>query len=56
MKVNKLTMILLIVAATTSYTDERVDTIKKINGIIDTRIMEAIKKDKTNPYLKESRM
>jgi len=56
MKVNKLTMILLIVAATTSYTDERVDTIKKINGIIDTRIMEAIKKDKTNPYLKESRI
>lgn len=56
MKVNKLTMILLIVAATTSYTDERVDTIKKINEIIDTRIMEAIKKDKTNPYLKESRI
>ena len=56
MKVNKLTMILLIVAATTSYTDERVDTIKKINKIIDTRIMEAIKKDKTNPYLKESRI
>lgn len=30
MKIKKLIMILLIVAATTSYADERTDTIKKL--------------------------
>jgi len=49
-------MILLIVAATTSYADERTDTIKKINKIIDNAITKAIEEDKTNPYLKESRI
>jgi len=49
-------MILLIVAATTSYADERTDTIKRINKIIDNAITKAIEEDKTNPYLKESRI
>jgi len=49
-------MILLIVAATTSYADERTDTIKTINKIIDNAITKAIEEDKTNPYLKESRI
>lgn len=56
MKIKKLIMILLIVAATTSYADERTDTIKKINKIIDIAITKAIEEDKTNPYLKESRI
>ncbi|EHI78348.1 hypothetical protein HMPREF9093_01396 [Fusobacterium sp. oral taxon 370 str. F0437] len=56
MKIKKLIMILLIVAATTSYADERTDTIKKINKIIDNAITKAIEEDKTNPYLKESRI
>jgi len=49
-------MILLIVAATTSYADERTDTIKTINKIIDNAIIKAIENDKTNPYLKQSRI
>ena len=49
-------MILLIVAATVSYADERTDTIKTINKIIDNAITKAIEEDKTNPYLKESRI
>ena len=56
MKIKKLIMILLIVAATTSYADERTDTIKKINKIIDNAITKAIEDDKTNPYLKENRI
>ena len=56
MKIKKLIMILLIVAATTSYADERTDTIKKIDKIIDNAITKAIEEDKTNPYLKESRI
>ncbi|WP_336184384.1 autotransporter domain-containing protein [Fusobacterium polymorphum] len=56
MKIKKLIMILLIVAATTSYADERTDTIKTINKIIDNAITKAIEEDKTNPYLKESRI
>lgn len=56
MKIKKLIMILLIVAATTSYADERTDTIKQINKIIDNAITKAIESDKTNPYLKESRI
>ena len=56
MKIKKLIMILLIVAATTSYADERTDTIKKIDKIIDNAITKAIEDDKTNPYLKESRI
>jgi len=56
MKIKKLIMILLIVAATTSYADERTDTIKRINKIIDNAITKAIEEDKTNPYLKESRI
>ena len=56
MKIKKLIMILLIVAATTSYANERTDTIKKINKIIDNAITKAIEEDKTNPYLKESRI
>ena len=50
MKIKKLIMILLIVAATTSYADERTDTIKRINKIIDNAITKAIEEDKTNPY------
>ena len=56
MKIKKLIMILLIVAATTSYADERTDTIKTINKIIDNAITKAIEEDKTNPYLKENRI
>ena len=56
MKIKKLIMILLIVAATTSYADERTDTIKTINKIIDNAIIKAIENDKTNPYLKQSRI
>ena len=56
MKIKKLIMISLIVAATTSYADERTDTIKTINKIIDNAITKAIEEDKTNPYLKESRI
>lgn len=56
MKIKKLIMILLIVAATTSYADERTDTIKTIDKIIDNAITKAIEEDKTNPYLKESRI
>ena len=56
MKIKKLIMMLLIVAATTSYADERTDTIKTINKIIDNAITKAIEEDKTNPYLKESRI
>ena len=56
MKIKKLIMILLIVAATTSYADERTDTIKQINKIIDNAITKAIEDDKTNPYLKENRI
>ena len=56
MKIKKLIMILLIVAATTSYADERTDTIKQINKIIDNAIIKAIENDKTNPYLKENRI
>jgi len=56
MKIKKLIMILLIVAATASYADERTDTIKQINKIIDNAITKAIEDDKTNPYLKESRI
>ncbi|MDC7954828.1 autotransporter domain-containing protein [Fusobacterium simiae] len=53
MKIKKLIMILLIVAATTSYADERTDTIKNINKIIDNSIAKAIENDKTNPYINE---
>jgi len=56
MKIKKLIMVLLIVAATTSYADERTDTIKRINKIIDNAITKAIEDDKTNPYLKENRI
>ena len=56
MKIKKLIMILLIVAATTSYADERTDTIKQIDKIIDNAITKAIEDDKTNPYLKENRI
>ena len=56
MKFKKLIMMLLIVAATTSYADERTDTIKQINKIIDNAITKAIENDKTNPYLKQSRI
>ncbi|WP_339017745.1 autotransporter domain-containing protein [Fusobacterium animalis] len=56
MKIKKLIMILLIVAATVSYADERTDTIKQIDKIIDNAITKAIENDKTNPYLKENRI
>lgn len=56
MKIKKLIMILLIVAATVSYADERTDTIKRIDKIIDNAITKAIEDDKTNPYLKENRI
>ena len=56
MKIKKLIMILLIVAATVSYADERTDTIKQIDKIIDNAITKAIESDKTNPYLKQSRI
>ena len=56
MKIKKLIMMLLIVAATTSYADERTDTIKQIDKIIDNAITKAIEADKTNPYLKQNRI
>ena len=56
MKIKKLIMILLIVAATVSYADERTDTIKQIDKIIDNAITKAIESDKSNPYLKQSRI
>lgn len=56
MKIKKLIMILLIVAATVSYADERTNTIKQIDKIIDNAITKAIEDDKTNPYLKENRI
>ena len=56
MKIKKLIMISLIVAATASYANERTDTIKQINKIIDNAIIKAIENDKTNPYLKQSRI
>ena len=56
MKIKKLIMISLIVAATASYANERTDTIKQINKIIDNAIIKAIEEDKTNPYLKQSRI
>ena len=56
MKIKRLIMILLIVAATVSYADERTDTIKQIDKIIDNAITKAIEDDKTNPYLKENRI
>ena len=56
MKIKKLIMMLLIVAATTSYADERVNTIKQIDKIIDNAIIKAIEDDKTNPYLKQSKI
>ena len=49
MKIKKLIMISLIVAATASYANERTDTIKQINKIIDNAIIKAIENDKTNP-------
>ena len=48
MKIKKLIMISLIVAATASYANERTDTIKQINKIIDNAIIKAIENDKTN--------
>ncbi|UTI52540.1 autotransporter domain-containing protein [Fusobacterium polymorphum] len=56
MKIKKLIMISLIVAATASYANERTDTIKKIDKIIDNAITKAIEADKTNPYLKQNRI
>jgi len=56
MKIKRLIMMLLIVAATVSYADERTDTIKQIDKIIDNAITKAIESDKTNPYLKQSRI
>ena len=56
MKIKKLIMILLIVAATTSYADERADTIKKIDKEIDKAINKAIEEDSTNPYLNQARI
>ena len=56
MKIKKLIMISLIGAATASYANERTDTIKQINKIIDNAIIKAIENDKTNPYLKQSRI
>ena len=56
MKIKRLIMILLIVAATVSYADERTDTIKQIDKIIDNAITKAIEADRTNPYLKQNRI
>ena len=56
MKIKKLIMISLIVATAVSYASERTDTIKQINKIIDNAIIKAIEEDKTNPYLKQSRI
>ena len=56
MKIKKIIMISLIVATAVSYASERTDTIKQINKIIDNAIIKAIEEDKTNPYLKQSRI
>ena len=56
MKIKKIITILLIVAAATSYADERTDTIKKIDKEIDKAINKAIEEDSTNPYLNQTRI
>ncbi len=56
MKIKKIITILLIVAAATSYADERADTIKKIDKEIDKAINKAIEEDSTNPYLNQARI
>lgn len=56
MKIKKIITILLIVAAATSYADERTDTIKKIDKEIDKAINKAIEEDSTNPYLNQARI
>ena len=56
MKIKKIITILLIVAAATSYADERTDTIKKIDKEIDKAINKAIEEDSTNPYLNHARI
>jgi len=56
MKIKKIITILLIVAAATSYADERTDTIKKIDNEIDKAINKAIEEDSTNPYLNQARI
>ena len=56
MKIKKIITILLIVAAATSYADERTDTIKKIDKEIDKAINKAIEEDSTNPYLNQARV
>ena len=56
MKIKKIITILLIVAAATSYADERTDTIKKIDKEIDKAINKAIEEDNTNPYLNQARI
>ena len=56
MKIKKIITILLIVAAATSYADERTDTIKKIDREIDKAINKAIEEDSTNPYLNQARI
>ena len=56
MKIKKIIIILLIVAAATSYADERADTIKTIDKEIDKAINKAIEEDSTNPYLNQARI
>ncbi|WP_454953486.1 autotransporter domain-containing protein [Fusobacterium hwasookii] len=56
MRIKKIITILLIVAAATSYADERTDTIKKIDKEIDKAINKAIEEDSTNPYLNQARI
>lgn len=56
MKIKKIITILLIVAAATSYADERANTIKKIDNEIDNAINKAIEEDSTNPYLNQTRI
>ena len=56
MKIKKIITILLIVAAATSYADERTDTIKKIDKEIDKAINKAIEEDSTNPHLNQARI
>ena len=56
MKIKKIITILLIVAAATSYADERANTIKKIDNEIDKAINKAIEEDSTNPYLNQTRI
>ena len=56
MKIKKIITILLIVAAATSYADERADTIKTIDKEIDKAINKAIEEDSTNPYLNQARI